>query len=443
MIRIESDYLYLLLLVLSVFYGKVLRSLYWDKPLARKWASTCAGFVADLIVSGPYLAHQLLSIFFQTLLLRFCPKKSLGLVSFIFNFLYLFFFRLEDYLGIPIHPPISNAIQMILSLKMIGLAFDHQEGSINPSIMDIFHFSFSHATILTGPYVRFRTFNDCYKMEYFKSINCDKRVMDRIYYFPIFISVYFIIGYIFPFSAVLKDDFYETSSVFYRIFYFTPTFTTFRMRFYIGFILAECSCIMYGLGAYPSSRLNKPGHGPSKEAMDSIKYKDEDFDFLTIKNIDPWQTEVALTVRDALRQWNMTVQSWLVHYVYKKCPVKYLRTLSVMIVSSAWHGVHFGYYLSLGSIPLFLFVEDFYDKILRARLPNNYKKYYDIVGWFLRVQAFSYLSMAFQLLHINATLNYWRSIYFIGHVFCIVAYIFGIFIVQPLSNKFLISSRAS
>ena len=33
-----------------------------------------------------------------------------------------------------------------------------------------------------------------------------------------------------------------------------------------------------------------------------------------------------------------------------------LRTLMVMLVSSVWHGVHPGYYLSLGSVPFCLMV---------------------------------------------------------------------------------------
>ena len=61
-------------------------------------------------------------------------------------------------------------------------------------------------------------------------------------------------------------------------------------------------------------------------------------------------------MREALRCWNMTVQHWLVFIVYKRWPVRSLRTAMVMLVSSVWHGVHPGYYLSLGSVPLCLMV---------------------------------------------------------------------------------------
>ena len=61
-------------------------------------------------------------------------------------------------------------------------------------------------------------------------------------------------------------------------------------------------------------------------------------------------------MREALRCWNMTVQHWLVFIVYKRFPVRSLRTTMVMLVSSLWHGVHPGYYLSLGSVPFCLMV---------------------------------------------------------------------------------------
>ena len=65
-------------------------------------------------------------------------------------------------------------------------------------------------------------------------------------------------------QAVKEASFYETTSLLYRLFYITPVFFNFRMRMYIGFVLSECSCIAFGLGAYPTSSEPRPGSGPSK-----------------------------------------------------------------------------------------------------------------------------------------------------------------------------------
>ena len=55
----------------------------------------------------------------------------------------------------------------------------------------------------------------------------------------------------------------------------------------------------------------------------------------------------------------------------RRFPVKSVRTVAVMVVSSMWHGVHSGYYLSLGSVPFVLMVEDLYAKVMRRNLSDK------------------------------------------------------------------------
>jgi len=244
---------------------------------------------------------------------------------------------------------------------------------------------------------------------------------------------------------IVKDDsFYEESSIFWRVFYMTPVFFNFRMRLYSGFVLSECTCISAGLGVYPEACEPKPGMGPSKLHVlkEWIMKSQEDDDnepigeakalglnFEAIHNIDEYATETVTTMREALKTWNMTVQFWLASNVYRRLPglSRGLRSVAVMIVSSAWHGVYPGYYLSLGSVPFVLAVEDIYEKILRRRLcqmrtdtsnssgTQRSIKLYDLVAWFARFQWFSYLGMGFQLLSIELTMKFWHSIYYIGH----------------------------
>jgi hypothetical protein len=42
------------------------------------------------------------------------------------------------------------------------------------------------------------------------------------------------------------------------------------------------------------------------------------YDFETIHNIDEWKCESALTVKEVLRYWNMSVQYWMATCVYKR-----------------------------------------------------------------------------------------------------------------------------
>ncbi len=42
------------------------------------------------------------------------------------------------------------------------------------------------------------------------------------------------------------------------------------------------------------------------------------YNFETIRNIDTYLCELAPTVREGIRGWNMTVQWWLASHVYKR-----------------------------------------------------------------------------------------------------------------------------
>merc|ERR1711990_163786 len=87
-----------------------------------------------------------------------------------------------------------------------------------------------------------------------------------------------------------------------------------------------------------------------------------------------------------------------------------------MVVSSVWHGVHPGYYLGLGSVPLCLAVEDLWRVKIRAKLGEDAQYWYDWMAWIVRMRWFDYLGMAFLLLRIDTIMMYWTSVFFVGHI---------------------------
>jgi hypothetical protein len=55
--------------------------------------------------------------------------------------------------------------------------------------------------------------------------------------------------------------------------------------------------------------------------------------------------------------------------------------------------------------------------------PLQNPRVFDFFGWFMKIQWFSYMGIAFSLLEMGATLNYWKSIYYVGHVIIVVIYL--------------------
>jgi len=449
---LTDDIAYVGILLASIAFGKVFRLIPPEEEdgfktfYRRRQVSTVAGVIICLLVSGPHILHLLLQITGTILILHCFPVSRSHQLTFIWCFSYLTLFRLSSWLGLPEPPPHTNAILLILTLKLVGLAFECHDAELagKPDLADIFHYSLGHIGLITGPYYKYSTWRGLYDDPWSPGQQpgwdwgiCEAAALKRARNVPYYVAAFLLSSYLFPLSVVETEDWQEKTSLLWKIFYMMPIFFNFRMRIYAGFTLSECACIMAGLGAYPECSEPRPGQGPTRPTV--LREADTDqlhqINFNTVHNIDEWGSDFVPSMREALRCWNMTVQHWLVFIVYKRCPVKSLRTGLVMLVSSVWHGVHPGYYLSLGSVPLCLMVEDYYRKIVRSRLAEEAQKTYDWINWFVRMRWFDYLGMGFLLLRIDATIKYWSSVYFVGHLSLLVLGVVGVLLVNPVMRK--------
>jgi len=450
---LEDDIAYVAILLGSIGLGPLLRLVPPECNgndvtfIKRKRLSTLLGLVIASLVSGWHILHLLIQAAGNMLILKILSPRSCHLVSLAWCFTYLMFFRLSSSIGLPSPPPHTNAVIMILTLKLVGLAFEVHDSdkekkeaaaqmemdenlggrddqkknqfSSVPTLEDQFHYGFNHVGLITGPYYRFSTWrgitNDSWNPAVVPRPGlCSSAAWARAARVPAYVMAFLISGYLFPMSNAGNAEWHSEHGVFYKILYMVPIFFNFRMRIYAGFTLSEVSCIMAGLGAYPASSKPRPGQGPT---ITPVNYSEgEEVNFETVHNIDEWGSDFVPSMREALRCWNMTVQHWLVLVVYKRFPVKSLRTTMVMVVSSVWHGVHPGYYLGLGSVPLCLAVEDLWRAKIRARLGEDAQYWYDWVAWCVRMRWFDYLGMAFLLLRIDTIMMYWTSVFFVGHL---------------------------
>lgn len=445
---LEDDIAYVGILLGSIGLGPLLR-LVPPEPgnggsitfVRRKRLSTFLGLVIASLVSGWHVIHLLIQAAGNMVILKSLHPSRCHLVSLFWCFSYLLFYRLSWMFGLPSSPPHTNAVIMILTLKLIGLAFevhdsakeerdspraegDTDEGkkpssSSVPSLEDQFHYGFNHVGLITGPYYKFSTWRGISNDPWNPAVVarpglCSSAAWARAARVPAYVMAFLISGYLFPMSNAESAEWHSEHGVLYKILYMVPIFFNFRMRIYAGFTLSEVSCIMAGLGAYPASSKPRPGQGPTTTPVQWSEGGEVNFE--AVHNIDEWGSDFVPSMREALRCWNMTVQHWLVFVVYKRFPVRSLRTTMVMVVSSVWHGVHPGYYLGLGSVPLCLAVEDLWRVKVRAKLGEDAQYWYDWMAWCVRMRWFDYLGMAFLLLRIDTIMMYWTSVFFVGHI---------------------------
>jgi lysophospholipid acyltransferase 7 len=173
-----DDVLYLSLLVASIVVGRFVRP-GPNTVEVSKWISSLMGVTIVFLVSGIHGLHCVAAFAIQIATMSAVRGGRLHAVSFVLQFSYLIFFRLCAYVGLPSPPPHTNAIMMIMTLKLIGVALEMQETrgyednddddeevklrkkykGVAPSPLDIFHYVFSHAGVLTGGFRNAATCN--------------------------------------------------------------------------------------------------------------------------------------------------------------------------------------------------------------------------------------------------------------------------------------------
>ncbi|XP_050101398.1 lysophospholipid acyltransferase 7 [Anopheles aquasalis] len=445
----KDDIIYLVLLGTCIGFGQYYRKL--TNPQEKKLIATGFGLLVVLSVSGFHMLHMLFCYLVSALLIIYASHKICHLACFGFMFGYLCFFRALALLGYETPPGHTNMIQMILTLKLVGLAFEVNaahtrrqlaaagggeppkhidQALLQLDMLNIFHYSFNYVGVLTGPYITYKTYLDAIYLPYSGRANCVEATLERLKVIPLYASLFLLVSYVWPLQYATSDEFYVERSFIYRLWYVWPTFFIFRMRIYTGILLSECVCTMAGFGAYPVAFASKPGHGPTKETPVPASLEGLEYNFEAVRNIDVINTERCWTFREAMKYWNMCVQYWMAMYVYKRFPSKKYRTLATLGISALWHGVYGGYYFCICAAPFYLPIEDIYVKLFVNGATGIRRTVFNVLCWISKFFAFSYMGIAFLLLTVDKIWHYYSSVYHFGYVLWLVMFGVGVLLTK-------------
>ncbi|XP_065158479.1 lysophospholipid acyltransferase 7 [Atheta coriaria] len=458
-----QDIVYLSLLIFSVIFGHFYRQI--EDLQQRKRIGTIIGILIVLVVSGFHIIHNLVFFLINAAIILYWDKRQCHLVSIVFSFAYLLFFRTTEYFGIPYPPSHTNLVQMMLTLRIVAVAFDLNTAFTNKKkkekgdcseeeraeidyddfsvdVFELFHYSFNYIGVLTGPFIKYRTFRDYYSKPFSKYAPYKQALLGKLQWVPLYAVLHLLATYYYPFSYAKTDEFFFERSVFYRLMYIWPVFFAFRMRLFIGFALSECACIMAGLGAYPAITEPKSGGGPSKNFKTLLELSKNtkqcattEMNFVAVDAVDVWGTEFEPTFKGGMRAWNTGVQYWLALCIYKRCPYKKYRAFITMGISAMWHGICIGHYICLGCAPFVLPIDAVWTKILLKDRTGTVRY---INEWIMLVISrffFSYLAIAFYYLNVDWVMYYYNSIYHMGIIIGLVMYFGGLQILRFMGPK--------
>ncbi|KAK2574954.1 hypothetical protein KPH14_008717 [Odynerus spinipes] len=441
---LRDDIIYVSLLLSSVIFGLFYRK--FKDPYEKQWAGTSFGLLLITLVSGSYVVHPLACLLINAVIITKVSSKICHLVSLFFSFFYLLvIFRLGHLVGMSVPPSHTNLIQMILTLKLSGLAFEinsaatmvstddphgiKSEALKNISFMDVIHYGLSYMGVLTGPYYRYRTYWDMLHKPFLHYVDPWPLTLYKLKQMAAFSILFLLMNYAFPTEYTVTEE-YKNSSFLYKWLYIYPVFATFRARIFSGVLLSECACQMAGLGAYPTKYGTLPGMGPRnyKEfeeiCTNEEKISQEQFDFETVHNMNIWKVETCLLVRSCMKHWNSCVQYWMGVYIYKRFPYKSLRTMVTLAVSACWHGYASGYFICICSVSFYLILEDLLVKFHNQHDRNSIVwKIGAFILWLMRLSCMAYLGVPFLLLGLQEILQFYANLYYAGHICAIILYI--------------------
>lgn len=454
-----DDVIYVLCLLGCIGAGHYVKKI-GDETL-RKFISTGLGLLVVFIASGFHALHCIISTTIGALVVIHMHPSRCHLVTFCIMFGYLVFFRLVHVFGLPNYPGHTNMIQMILTLKVSGIAFEKTAAwkklrqrdkeiaerkraealtSAEPLVeitdydvelqdigfTEIFHYCFNYIGVLTGPYYRYRTYLDYFEMPFKDYAPHITATIEKLKYAGLYCSLYLVANFLWPLEYVLSDEFYQERSFIYRLMYVWPTFFTFRMRIYTGLTLSECVCTMAGFGAYPDEADATNGEGPRKQYAHLRRDADKrTYNFTTIVNTRVRSVETCWTFREGMKHWNICIQYWLAVNVYKLFPSKQYRTIVTLLCSAFWHGFRPGHYFCIMGAPFYVSLEDMWNKLVRKDATGLQRQIIDVLFWIAKFFAFSYLGISFLLASFSNIWKYYSSVYHIGYVAWCVFMVLG------------------
>eukprot|EP00117_Sycon_ciliatum_P029178 scpid48913/ scgid23302/ Lysophospholipid acyltransferase 7; Leukocyte receptor cluster member 4; Membrane-bound O-acyltransferase domain-containing protein 7 len=467
----QQDVIYLAVLVASILLAHIFRLI--PQPGIKQVFGGIIGFSIAVLVCGWQVYHSLITASINYIFIRHVSTKYNHILSFVFCFAYIGFTRVSFLLGLEPIGGHTNVIQLILTVKLVSLAFDIRDRKISqesnkkdedsrtaifyrdeydsallgfkmpttlpliPDIVEYYCFVYCFVGLLTGPFFRISTFRHAVWRPNAGSLPTLKPSLLRLAPFPLYAGITFIFAKYFPHAYLGTDEYGELPYV-HRILYVVPAFIGYRYRYYTGWSLAEAAIVASGVGAYPVETKPEAGQGPTQPLSDGKS--SGQLDFSAVYNLDVYRIETATDMRTAIRHWNMSVQWWMTYYIYKRFPSKSLRFPAVWFTSAYWHGVRLGYYLCFMSTVLTSLTESTWWKataFLRKKGPM-YERAMLVIGWFLCFRYFEHLAVGFMLQHPSIVFKSWSYTYFFGHSLAICVLVLAMLltaVVPPEKKK--------
>uniref|UniRef100_A0A674MVF3 Lysophospholipid acyltransferase 5 n=1 Tax=Takifugu rubripes TaxID=31033 RepID=A0A674MVF3_TAKRU len=390
---------------------------------------TLSGLALAVFNFGPQVYHSAVCVLVQFLMLRLMGRTvTTVLSSFVFQMVYLlagYYYTATEEYDIKWTMP-----HCVLTLKLIGLSLDYYDGGKEavslsqqksaaltsvPSLLEVFGFSYFYGGFLVGPQFTLQSYKKLVARELTdtpgKPPNSALPAMRRFALGFLFLVIYAMFSPYFPDSYFLTDEF-EAQPFWYRC-VFMLLWAKFNLYKYVTcWLIAEGVCILSGLGYN--------GAVEGKHRWDACA------------NMKVWLFETTPRFQGTIDSFNINTNEWAARNVFKRCRFlgnKAMSHILTLLFLTVWHGLHSGYVICFSMEFLIIMVEKQFvalvnDSPTLTKLANSslYPLLY-VVQQFIHWLFMAYSLVPFCLLTYDKWLRVHMSVYFLGHVFFLVAFL--------------------
>ncbi|CAF2993644.1 unnamed protein product [Rotaria sp. Silwood2] len=228
---LSDEVIYVCLLLISIPIGFIFKN---SRHINLKaYSSTLIGFIFALIVCRWDVLHSLITTSVTCLILAGVTARYVHIATFIWCFSYLLFFRTTNLFSIQLPVAHSNAIQLMLTLKLVSVAFEWHDSylrlktirtqtnadeseklhlqdmylSVKPSTLRIFQYAYCYIGLLTGPYYRYRTYHDWLEMKHGVHIHGLTFMRKRVIFGSIYILTYLLLSTMVSFNVIIFTEY--------------------------------------------------------------------------------------------------------------------------------------------------------------------------------------------------------------------------------------------
>jgi len=324
--------------------------------------------------------------------------------------------------------------QCVLTLRLIGLAFDYFDGSKQekdlerdqkenqlktlPNLLEVFGFCYFYASFLIGPQFTFRRYRDFITEKIYEdptSKDSKSRpgvplwpALSRLLLGAVYLAIFTVLSPQFP-SSYMNTQKYAEEPLFIKI-YFMWMVGFLSLRKYLGiWLLGEGALVLVGI------------------AFNGRKNGVPQWDGLS--NVKPYVFETCLTLHKLVEAFNVTTNDWVKRYVFKRLKFmnnRHISSFSALGFLAVWHGFSAGYFVSF--FMEFIGVEgeraflEIIDPFVNFAFSNTFLMVpVALAGWLLRTFMFYYGFAPFELKTLPHVWNFLTNTYFLYFIFVIGA----------------------